>query len=155
MTDGAASCLSIALRCVNEAFKLDSENRTKVMIESLMSHGTKCFKFLPESGFSLLHYNRLQKCLDTLQNFSIFLMNFALKLKNMPFTKFPPPPNQCYVDHSSRRVILCLANTIVMPRTQHMFVDFKYAYLKYKYCYQSVFLKYGPSGCNLCINYYK
>ena len=43
--------------------------------------------------------NRLQNSWHTLQNFGIFLMNFALQLKDIP--NFPPP-NPINVDHSFR-----------------------------------------------------
>ena len=42
---------------------------------------------------SFMASNRLQKGWETLQNFGIF-MNFALKLKIMPFATLPCSPNQ-------------------------------------------------------------
>ena len=48
-------------------------------------------------------YNRLQNSWDTLQNFGIFVMKFALELKNMPFAKFTPASlinvDQCSFRH--------------------------------------------------------
>ena len=51
------------------------------------------------SHFSVWNSNRFQNSWHTLQNFGIFLMNFVLQLKNIPFAKFPPAP-PINVDHS-------------------------------------------------------
>ena len=56
-------------------------------------------------------YNRLQKCWETLQNSGIFLMNFALELRNMPLAKFSP-----YITVS--RTVLC-TRTILHSHTDH------------------------------------
>ena len=56
-------------------------------------------------------YNRLQKCWETLQNSGIFLMNFALELRNMPLAKFTP-----YITVS--RTVLS-TRTILHSHTDH------------------------------------